>query len=274
MKTIDKLFYSFCLFFLLAGCGGPLQGGTESGNPTKLSIKIVGYQSSELQGSGSKAITVGSLNIDTAKVVLDELRFRPFSACQNGEEEVNDVLINGPFVVDLLHPTIITGLENVQVLAGKYCRIELILKKLNDEEVPSTVDPSDPIVNRSIIIEGKRGDGTPFSMMTEFDEEFKLENETTGFEVGPSFGVQDLIIAFDFDQWFLSLNLFDPQVEISNDENNDPIIMIDDNSNENIQETVEDNVKRSADLFEDKDNDDELDVNELDSSLAEGEVLL
>jgi hypothetical protein len=251
-----------------------MNGGTESGNPTKLSIKVIGYKSSELKNSVSKTIDVKDIHIDTAKVVLDRLRFRPFEACENDEKEISDILINGPFVVDLLQPASTTGLEDIEIPAGTYCRIELIFKKLNTEEVPSTVDQSDPIINRSILIEGTRADGTPFSLETEFDEEFKIENKSTGFEVGPIFGATDLIIAFDFDEWFMSLDLFDPQVEISNDEYDSPIIMIDDDSNENIQETVEDNVKRSADLFEDVDNDDQLDVDELDSSLAEGEVLL
>lgn len=262
-----------------AGCSGgtPATGGTETGNTTALSIRVVGYRSSQLVPlglPGLPALTVGDLEITTAEVVLDRLTFQPFSACDSGGESegAEEIRFDGPFVVDLLDPTALSGLEDVAIAAGRYCKIQLVFKKL-EGDLPSGVSPSDPIVNRSILIEGDRSDGTNFQMTTEIDEEFKLENEATGFLIDAASGVRIFFIAFDLDQWFTGVDLADPSVDVSTDGSGQPLILINDANNETIQETIEENMKVSADLFKDSDEDEQLDPEEEEDSLAEGATL-
>lgn len=262
--------YLIFIGFLLLGCGGRgSTGGTETGNATTVSLRIIGYQSSQLA-----ALTVNDTNISTAKVVLDRIRFRPFSVCQDDDgEETDDIEFSGPFIVDLLSSSSISGLEEISLPTGQYCRIELVLKKLEGENLPSGVSASDPMVGRSILIEGSRADDTPFEVTTELDEEFKLENTTAGFSVEASDVVKILFIAFDLDQWFDGIDLSDPSIEISTDSNGNPIILINDEQNQETQERIEDNIKFSADLFEDEDDDEDLDPEEQEDSLAAGEAV-
>lgn len=253
------------LVWLLTACssgdGTSGVGGTEAGNAGAVSLRVIAYQSSTLA-----TLTVGNLEIDTAQVVLDQFEFRPFSNCGGeGSEDGEDLRIEGPFVVDLLNPEAISGLEEVEISEGRYCRIDLEFDKLEDDELPEGVDPSDPIAGRSIYIAGTRGDGTRFQMTTEVDEEFELKNEETGFLIDESILNGILFIAFDLDQWFSGVNLSDPSVEVSNG-----VILINDDQNEEIQETIEDNIKFSADLFEDSDKDEDLDPDEREDSLAAG----
>lgn len=262
----------FLLFvlFLILGCGGRgTTGGTETGNATTVSLRIIGYQSSQLA-----ALTVNDTNISTAKVVLDRIRFRPFSVCQDDDgEETDDIEFSGPFIVDLLNPSAISGLEEIALPTGQYCRVELVLKKLESGNLPSGVSPNDPMVGRSILVEGTRVDDTPFEMTTELDEEFKLENATAGFSIDASDVVKILFIAFDLDQWFSGVDLSGPSIEVSTDGSGNPIVLINDEQNEETQERIEDNIKFSADLFEDSDEDEDLDPDEQEDSLAAGEAV-
>lgn len=261
MKRLLSLLIAV-LLTTVVGCtggGSPATGGTETGNTTAVSIRVIGYQSSQLAALDLPALTVGSLEVDTAFVVLDRLRFRPLSACQeDGEDEgAEDIRFDGPFVVDLLHPEALSGLEGVAIPTGRYCRIELVLKKLEE---------AGAMQGRSVLIEGKRADDTPFRMTTEVDEEFKLENETTGFAIEGG-GVSSIFfIAFDLDHWFDGVDLSSPSVEVSSG----PIVLIDDDHNEDVQEVIEENLKHSADLFEDSDDDEDLDPEEQENPLAAG----
>ena len=257
-RFILSLFALLAFSALMGGCGNSATGGTETGNTTAVSIRVIGYQSSSLP-----ALTVGDLEIDRAVIVLDRLRFRPFSACQEGTEDegAEEIQIDGPFVVDLLNPSAISGLDDIQMPGGRYCRIELVLKKL---------ESAGPMFNRSVQIEGTREDGTPFLMTTEVDEEFKLENETTGFLIEETDPLSVFFIAFDLDRWFDGVDLTDTFIEVSSGGGGEPIILINDSKNQNVQELIEENLKRSAELFEDSDDNESLDPEEEDNPLATG----
>ncbi len=254
------------VFLLLSGGVGGCSstGGTETGN-TQASLRIIGYQSSQLVTLGLSSLTVGSLEVTTARVVLDRIHFRPFAACndEGDSEGAQEIQFDGPFVVDLLNPAVLSGLEDVSLAPGRYCRIEMVFKQ---------TDSSDPILNRSILVIGARADGTPFQMSTEVDEEFELKNETTGFLIEAVSDLAVFFIGFDLDRWFLGINLFDPSVEVSSDPGGEPLILINDDVNEEIQEQIEDNIKISAGLFEDQDGDEDLDLNEEEDSLADGKA--
>lgn len=243
------------------GCTGttPATGGTETGNTTAVSIRIIGYQSSQLAALDLPILTVGDLEVDTAFVVLDHLRFRPFSACQEDEEDegAEEIRFDGPFIVDLLNPEALSELEGVEIAAGRYCLIEMALKKLEDE--------SGVMQDRSVLIEGRRSDDTPFTVVTEVDEEFELENEETGFTIEAEGASSVFFIAFDLDRWFEGVDLSSSEIEITGGS-----ISIDDENNQEAQEEIEENLKHSADLFEDSDDDEDLDPEEQENPLAAG----
>lgn len=273
-KIFYYLTYVMCSAAFAIGCA---QGGTEFGNPSKLNISVLGYQSSQLQASqlqaaqlqamGMATLTVNDLTIDVAQVVLGRLKFLPFSVCATGLEGEDETELTGPFVVDLLQTATIDALEGVTVPDQLYCRIEVRLEKLEGNIMDNS------IVGRSVLIQGTRADATPFQLSLEIDEEFKLENETTGFEVDGTLTPKRLFIAFDLDQWFDGVDLSDPGVEISSDGQGGSIIFIDDGHNTVIHEQIIKNIELSSELFEDKDNDDMLDQAEQADPLAQGETL-
>ena len=59
---------------------------------------------------------------------------------------------------------------------------------------------SSPLAGKSVVISGERGDGTPFQVTLNKDEEFELKNENTGFELSFSKRDRTSLIAFDLDQ--------------------------------------------------------------------------
>jgi len=251
----------FAVFVFSSGCTGttttgggtggtPATGGTETGNTAAIAIRVVGYE------AGAAALAVGDLQITRADVVLDRLRFRPFATCD--DDLISDTRFDGPFAADLLNSAPLAGLEDLSVPSGLYCRIELTLKKLEDS--------NDDLEGRSILIEGTRSDGVSFIMTTEVDEDFELKNETTGFDISASDGLQVFFIAFDLGRWFDGVSLFGAEIS------GDGIIHIDDDSNETIQEKIEDNLKLSTDLFKDADHNELLDPEEEDDSLASGSL--
>jgi hypothetical protein len=253
MRRINLSLLVLLLSAACTGGGDPATGGTETGNTAAVSIRVVGYE------SGAAALTVGDIEITRAEIVLDRLRFRPFATCD--DEDESDIRFDGPFIADLLNPAPLAGLEDISVPSGLYCRIELTFKKLEDDA------GGGDLAGRSILIQGERSDGVPFEMTTEVDEEFELENETTGFEIAATDDLRIFFIAFDLGRWFDGVDLFAAEVTGSGP---GAVILIDDGNNEPIQEQIEENLKHSADLFEDADDDEQLDPEEEDDSLASG----
>jgi hypothetical protein len=256
------------------GDTNPATGGTETGNSGEpIALRVVGYQSSLLAEPAASSILVGGLTVDTAKIVLDRIRFRPLSVCQlNAEDEgATDVRVDGPFVIDLLQPAPLNGLEEVSIPSGVYCRIEMVLSKFEN-----LANPSDLMSGKSVLVTGKRADNVPFEMKTEVDESFKLENVETGFRIDSDSSTVDRIffIAFDLDHWFDGADLNDPGVEISKDAGGNPVILINDKSNEGLQEAIKQDIQFSSDLFKDSDGDERLDAEEQGEPLAEGMPVL
>ena len=247
---------------LLACGGGASQGGTEFGNPSRVTVRVIGYQSSNFQ---ALQLTVGDLTVNKALIVLDRLRFRPLEACIDESNESDDIRFDGPFIVDLLVPPTMAELDGVDIPSDTYCRIELRLEKLDEEDAPSS-----ELADRSVLIEGTRADGVAFQVVLDVNEEFELRSASAGFLIDTSMDIDTFFIAFDLDQWFSNVDLDDTSVDVTTDSNGDPLILIDDDNNEVLHESIIDNLKRSADLFEDKDDDDELDEDEEDDPLAEG----
>ncbi len=270
MKNLfSKLFWTLGLIGCLA-CGNQtssLEGGTETGNPSKINLRVIAYQNSTLQNVLLPHLIVGTLNVTQADIVLERIRFRPIEVCEDETLDDNgEIRFDGPFIVDLLDPTNESNLVGVGIPEDVYCRIELRLAKL-EESVSS------PLAGKSVVISGERGDGTPFQVTLNKDEEFELENENTGFELSSQNGTEQVFIAFDLDQWFNNVDLDAPDVEISLGPDGQPIILLEEGHNQILLEQIIKNLELSSDLFEDSDNDDELDEAEQENSLAQGQLV-
>ena len=307
MKQKQKLttlgvFLVLCAGALLAGCTPPLLvNGIPAGQidlsiqgtlPATLNPANDGFQVLEAAGTTAQldvtatdGTLLGFVTLTDARLALKEIKFKlPEIEVDTLEEiEENDSIdLSGPFVVDLITDVITPPPDLVAVIAGTYDEIELKLDKIEGDELDELgdplVEPTDPLYDRSIYIEGTYSDeaGTlidiPFILAFDFDETFELtgiSDTSEGFVVDENI-TNEIIIAFRLTTWF---DFSNPETEMGVDFGDltvDPLlgIVLDeitadaDQTIEDIREVIEENIEESADYGEDLDGDDELDSDE------------
>jgi hypothetical protein len=249
-----KRYLFLFLVLLFFSCGGTQLAGTEIGNAR---VEVVGV-STGLSRLNARSQSSG-ISIDRATIVLDQLEFRTLEQCQSSSE--GEIEFEGPYVVDLLTNASTPDLGTTQIPITSYCRIELRMAKLDPGEVPSGVDSNDPIVDHSLYVTGERGDFTPFIAKIEQDEEFRIENDS-GFDLLQSES-ETLFLAFDLTDWF-------SQIDLDSADITSGTILIDKDHNSELYDQLKTNVQLSAHLFEDSNDNGELDNSEEGESLADG----
>lgn len=225
--------------------------GTEVGNPqdTSVSVEFGGY---DRQQRGALTLANG-VEISEAWLVFDELRLREAADCSGGTQ----VDVDQAFAVELVSGQEFPGLDAFRRPAGRYCRLEMRLAEADPGELDSGV-PSE-LAGLSILVRGSHDDGTPFVLRDDFNETFRLDGD---------FRLQDerdrLLVAFALDQWISPAQLDAAE--------GDTEIVIDENTNRDILDAFRDNVRRSAGLFRDRNDDGALQDDEFGEQLADGVV--
>ena len=260
-----KYFVLFFFPYFLIQCGdtGNL-ADTEIGNPERVAIQVVGFDSSNARfkiASLSSGVT-----LTEARLSINEIEFRPFSACQDSNQKPSDIHFEGPYVVDLLMNKAIPDFGIAEIPSGVYCKVEFELKKLDKDEIPSGVSSNDSLIGKSLQVKGTRLDGVPFDITLEVKEQFKLVNKGTGFEIRPNEGLKQFFVAFDFAAWFDGVDLTQADVFQGT-------ILINSDYNQDLHSILVRNIKTSGRLFEDQNRNGILDLTERSSSsiLGEGE---
>src|SRR5262249_40541326 len=123
------------------------------------------------------------------------------------------------------------------------------------------------LLERNLHIKGRRADGIPLEVSTEAEQEFDLQNDNGGFPLESS---HNFFIAFDLAHWFDNVDIAAPSVEVSQDDDGNPIIFVDDTHNTEILTKIRESIERSANLFEDSNLDHQLDLEETRHPLASG----
>jgi len=165
----------------------------------------------------------------------------------DGEIEVE---LNGPFAVDARAPGAIPELTDIETTALTYCRFEL---RWSPYEGPATDVPTE-LVGASFLIEGTRSDGARFVLRTDRNDELRLDARGAGFELDEATGA--LFVGFAAGQLFDGVML-DLAVAGA-----DGVVRIEDGSNDDILDVFEANLEAAARLFDDDDDDGELDPDE------------
>src|SRR5262249_27487647 len=128
-----------------------------------------------------------------------------------------------------------------------------------------------PMAGKSVFVDGNRSDGVYFQMKTEIAQDFKLENAQTGFRIDSSdTAAKIFFIGFHLHRWFDGVDLNAPDVSVATGADGNPMIPINQDTNQSLQEGIQENIKFSSDLFEDSDGNDHLDLEEQREPLAEG----
>ena len=182
--------------FFLNSCGG-----TGAGNPGSVNFAVVG-----INRTSALALTLESgIEINEARIVIGRIRLRPLADCvSGGSGGTAGFDAEGPFVVDLLDNTSLPAIGALNIQPATYCRIELRLDDLEEDELPQGISPSDTLVENSVEILGARVDMTPFVIRLEIDDDFKLENAIEGF---PIMSGNTFFMAFNFPEWFDGVDL-------------------------------------------------------------------
>ena len=233
------------------------------GNPVQVGLDIEGSRSPLQNRLHTRGQSSFAATFSRATVVLSRIRFRPLEACQGGSPE-GDIEFEGPFVVDLLSHTAKPSIETLSLPAGLYCRVELRLDRLDEDEKPQGIDASDAILDNSIRFEGEDKDGRPFVATLDDNEEFKIENEDDGFFLGEA-GNELFFIVFDLTAWI-------ENVDLASAVDSGGIVYIDKDNNETLRSTIRSNIKLSARLYRDQNGDGDLSSDEktADDVLANG----
>ncbi len=266
MKTGLLLLITLCS--LISGCGGAT-GGTDSGNPDKISMQMLIYQASDFFNHSLAQLELSNITFNKALFALDKIHFRSSGKCKQPGTSSDTEIIEGPILIDLLSNQAIMELSELEIPDGFYCRITLRFKKIAGNISSDTI----PIGN-SILIGGERSDGIAFEFAVTSTQGLKLENDKTGIAINKATQQNRFLIGFDIEQWFQNIDLFDNNLEIGINSQGEPTIFINESINPSLYEQIILNIKKSAALFSDNDNDFNLDQTEQQQPLAEGDSVV
>lgn len=257
---MSKLFIYFSVFLLiLSSCRQTSNPATDAGNPGRGKLTIRGADLSS-EAAFMAATLDSGIEINFAKIVLSEIEFKRSEDCEGESEDENEFEIEGPFIVDLIDNTETPSLSTFDLPNESYCRLEMKMDQLEEDERPAGVAADDEIVGKSLLIQGRTAEDVEFVFELDRDEEFRLENLEDGFLTTDE--VRSFLVIFDFSQWFNG-------VDFSGADDIEGVIYLNEDSNEEIFNLILGNIKNSSRLREDKDDDGELDDDE-DDDLAEG----
>lgn len=225
---------------------------------------------------------IGVITITDARIAIKDIEFDMFTDDADTAVELaanESIEFEGPFIVDLLANTSTPEISTADLLPGRYTEIEMDIDKIQDNDLqanPDLLTATDPLFENSIYLEGSYtgatadGDVTAavFKLSYDLDEEFELPIADPNLSIN----VQDrtfsaVIIAFRLNKWFSfsdtetnpesldfrSLSLSSSQIVLDKDSSG---------ANDKIRKVIKDNIKKSADLGEDDDDDGILDSSE------------
>lgn len=233
-----------CLLLFWAGLSLLLNscGGTDAGNPRNPAFGLQTIQDNP------------NFNyfLRSASISLESIDFVGFQLCGTSENLVTASL-QGPFVIDLVNETITPALDANAIPEGRFCEIRLNIK------------PNSELNNKSVLATGElRDDATPIEVKVTNEDQIALANLSEGILLSDGLLV---FLTFNLDQWFRNIRL--TQLDRTLD-----TIEISDDTNANAQTQFIENLKSSAALFRDENQNSRLDESEAEESkeLAEPRV--
>lgn len=221
----------------MSACSGA-KGGTDVGNGATVELDLSGYEAPP-QGA-AQALTLSSgTRVDAVWMAVDRIRLRPGTDCSTADTDLD---VEGPLVADLVGGGLLGGPVAFQVEAGPFCRLRVGFHDIDPASVPAGAPAA--MGGLSILVQGARGDGTPFTVASEVNDEFELLARNGSFSL-PA-GASPLFLAYDLGPWMAALDL---------DSLAGSPIVVDKSQNADRLAAFEDAVKASARLFRDQNRD-------------------
>lgn len=277
-RTASSLVLATVLAFaaLDSGCGtwlgNPKDPGKENPPPNSMvTLRIQGTTESGLNLAASSIPVLGMdgnvqgyLTFSSARLALKEIKLKLATDDTEQRQE-----FTGPYVVDLLTNTVMPETDSIEVPAGAYKDVQLKLAKLEKDKARGVVSEGDPLIERSVYLQGSykptTGAAVTVTMDFDLDEEFSLRKSGSAFagmdiregETNP------MIIVFSMDRWFdfrgrtHDLATLKGEIVLTKDGQEDA---------KKVREAIKENIKLSAKFGKDSDQDGKLNRDEASES--------
>jgi len=216
----------------LIGCSGndpgnnPVASGSNTG---QVKISIMGMEGDG--GTLAKSFAE-DIEITSAKVVIEKIEF------ENEQDTSLDVKFEQPFVQDLVTLTTLEEVETVEIPFGVYDRVKVDIDDL-DAEDGDVFTQNPELQNLSVLVRGflNNDPAESFEFSSDLSANVDLEFDPP-LEINEEVLSTNIVLGIDFANWFRGRNgsFLDPTRP------------------ENRSE-IENNIKRSLRVFEDRDED-------------------
>lgn len=218
------------LLILLTGCTEGKSEGTVVGNPPQ-QVQVELLANSQAISEGKKS---ASLTVSEAWMVFDDIQLRPEEDCSGGAE----AQLEGPVVANAIEQGIVTQDSILELENNRFCRLEVNLASLELDEILGI--PVE-LEEHSILVEGVLEDGTPFQILSEFEDSIRIEPVDGGTLVVAQ-DTSCLTIVPDLHSWINEIAL--------NNLAGNGMIYVNKDENEEILEYFEDGIKDGIELLE------------------------
>lgn len=224
--------------------------GTDVGNPpsvpddAQLSLALVATSS---DATVAGPVRVGDVWIDSAGIGLGDLKLA------NGSGKLGTSLLEAPVAFNPLTGQTSSD-TSITLSPGPYRSMVLTLRPLD----PAPIGFPGELADSSVVIEGRRPDGSPFILIAALTEPIWLSAATT-FQVRG--GSHTLFIRFAVERWFVGEQLS----ELTDSSER----IIDSSNSPDLVEHFSEALAASATLVQDSDDDGALDLS-VDQTLAKG----
>lgn len=237
MKSFNKvwLLLGLAITFLQFNCSDEALSPNANSGVIKLSIKTVHVQP-QLNSKSLGRKVAGAVTITSARVVIKEIEFESI------QDDTLDFEFERPFVKDLLVGSNLHEIESILVPFGSYKESEIEIDDLKAED-GEVYNQNPDLQDRSVLVQGYLNDDPNdiFTFASDLDKEQEKEFNPplTLDENSPT---TNIVLTLDMSTWFM-------------DENGNPL----DPRLESNRSKIENNIKNSIDVFEDEDDDGEID---------------
>ncbi len=238
MQSIRKIMTAgvAVAMLVLIGCSNNPSSPTADSGTITLSVKGVSTPSAAASTGLAKTAAVSRATITNVRIVIKKVKL------ESSVGDTMDFKFKQPFVQDLMTGTDLHEIATLTVPPGSYKELEVEIKKLKPED-GTIFDTYPELQNRSLLVKGFVDNDSSatfeFASAMEFEQEQKFDPPLVIDETTTS---TSIVLTINMDNWFVDANgnFLDPRLP----------------ENKHV---IEQNIKRSIDIFEDKDHDGERD---------------
>jgi hypothetical protein len=198
------------VLLLVGGCVGTDVGNPERDDDSITEVRMAALESEPESTSSSTQREVYSptprglqlrsgLEIDEAWITVGSVLMRGGDSCVKRNESV----VEGPFVIDLLEQRAFPSFPQLDTRSGEFCQVRIVADARRQGTLPD--DAPEKLRGASLLVVGRRVDGTPFELVVEDEQELIFVGRDTPIVVETGDNV--FFSTFSLATWFEELAL-------------------------------------------------------------------